>query len=102
MDSAAKKYVDALITAQDSLKDKLEEKLEELVEFYVEEGTMLFEQGQYENALQVLSKAATLSENGKRAQKSLKAKIVKECKSNKDIQNNHIKFNENTENNEVL
>tara|TARA_B100000686_G_scaffold31577_1_gene32721 strand:+ start:11867 stop:13750 length:1884 start_codon:yes stop_codon:yes gene_type:complete len=78
MDSAAKKYVDALITAQDSLKDKLEEKLEELVEFYVEEGTMLFEQRQYENALQVLSKAATLSENGKRAQKSLKAKILME------------------------
>ena len=32
-------------------------------------------------------------------EKSLKAKIIKEYKSNKNIQNNYIKFNENTENN---
>jgi hypothetical protein len=35
-------------------------------------------------------------------EKSLKAKIIKEYKSNKDIQNNYIKFNENTEiNNDI-
>tara|TARA_B100000029_G_scaffold513085_1_gene611557 strand:+ start:15764 stop:17695 length:1932 start_codon:yes stop_codon:yes gene_type:complete len=76
MDYAAEKYVEAMKTAQDTLKDQLENKIDDLVKYYVEEGTIFFEKKQYDKSLEFLSKAATLSDNGKRAQKNLKAKIL--------------------------
>ena len=76
MDAAAKKYVESLTTAEDTLVEKLQDRLDELVEFYIAEGTELFESRQYEEALASLGKAAALTEEGKRAQNNLRAKIV--------------------------
>ncbi|MEE2876788.1 MAG: hypothetical protein VX822_03310 [Candidatus Neomarinimicrobiota bacterium] len=76
MDAAADKYVEALTTAEDTLIDRLQDRLDELVEFYVSEGTELFEARQYEEALVSLGKASALTEEGKRAQNNLRAKIL--------------------------
>ncbi len=76
MDTAAKKYIEALTTAEDTLVHELQDRLDELVEFYIEEGTELFESRYYEEALVSLGKAAALTEEGKRAQNNLRAKIV--------------------------
>lgn len=76
MEDAAGKYVEALTTANDTLKKKLEKRLDELVKYYVIRGTELFELRQYEEALTNLGKAAALTDEGKRAQNNLRAKIL--------------------------
>ena len=76
MDNAAEKYVEALTAAEDTLKDRLMERLDELVEHYVASGNEFFELRQYEEALNNLRKAAALTEEGKRAQNTLRAKIL--------------------------
>ena len=76
MDNAAEKYVEALTAAEDTLKDRLMERLDELVEHYVARGNELFELRQYEEALNNLGKAAALTKEGKRAQNTLRAKIL--------------------------
>ena len=76
MDNAAEKYVEALTAAEDTLKDRLMERLDELVEHYVARGNDFFELRQYEEALNNLGKAAALTEEGKRAQNTLRAKIL--------------------------
>ena len=76
MDNAAEKYVEALTAAEDTLKDRLMERLDELVEHYVARGNEFFELRQYEEALSNLGKAAALTEEGKRAQNTLRAKIL--------------------------
>ena len=76
MDNAAEKYVEALTAAEDTLKDRLMERLDELVEHYVARGNEFFELRQYEEALNNLGKAAALTKEGKRAQNTLRAKIL--------------------------
>ena len=76
MDNAAEKYVEALTAAEDTLKDRLMERLDELVEHYVAKGNEFFELRQDEEALSNLRKAAALTEEGKRAQNTLRAKIL--------------------------
>ena len=76
MDDAAKKYVEALTTAEDTLIDRLQDRLDELVAFYIADGTELFEDRQYEEALASLGKAAALTKEGERAQNTLRAKIL--------------------------
>ena len=78
MDNAAEKYVEALTAAEDTLKDRLMDRLDELVEHYVARGNDLFELRRYEEALNSLGKAAALTEEGKRAQYTLRAKILME------------------------
>lgn len=76
MDDAAEKYVEAMKTAEDTLKDRLEEKLDELVAYYIEQGNELFDLRRDEEALENLRKAAALTDAGKRALDRLHAKML--------------------------